>query len=147
MPLPKIPTFIRKRIFKVRENDEQIILGDCLKDKSKFPPEGIKYSVQSTTHENEKLFPVLAAFYSSIHEDILAEIKGGTIILNFNSYAAVRRNFELMYYSTRKVLRSNGISVNELYQECFEPHFGTIENKNVNVKNNKQKQRDINEGK
>lgn len=116
-PIPRFPEFIKKRLFQIPFDDEKEILGSVLKDQTKFPADGIKYYLKPKSNPVDRLFPILSKYYQSIHPQIMGTIENDAICLKFGSYEAVRRNFELMYWVVKKVLRSKGLSLHELYNE------------------------------
>lgn len=102
-PLPKIPEFIKKKLFKIKPEDEISILGSQLRNSDEFPKDGIRYFLTCPTHNLELLLPTLNKYYSSIHPDIKIElIPSHHIIIHFTTYGATRRYFELSYYISEK---------------------------------------------
>ena len=91
------------------------ILGDSLKSDKKFPDGGIEYYLSSKTTEVSILFPYLRDFYVSVHPKITVTLQQDFIRINFDSFEAVRRNFELTYSLVKRVLTQHGISINDLF--------------------------------
>jgi hypothetical protein len=102
--IPKIPEFIKKRIFKIPLKDEESVLGNQLRSPAEYPHMGMQFYIQSSTHPLELLFPIISKHYSSFHPDIEVSLDppNNRIIINFRTYAAARRHFEVNYYATSK---------------------------------------------
>jgi len=116
-PIPRFPEFIKKRLFQIPHEDEQEILGSVLQDSKQLPADGIKYFLKPRTHPVDQIFPILSKYYQSIHPEITASIEQEAVCLRFQAFEAVRRNFELMYWLVKKVLRSKGLTLHDLYNE------------------------------
>ena len=116
-PVPKIPKFVKRRIFKINPIDEDLILGNVLRKESDFPSDGLKYFITSETHNNKILFPFIRDHYQSIHPDINTSIddKESRIIINFKNYDSFYFSFILMNYWVDKALAVKQTSISELY--------------------------------
>jgi hypothetical protein len=116
-PIPKLPEFFKKIAFRIDEKSEETILGNTLKDENSIPKDGIRYYMYSKSHDVKDLFETLRRFYTSVHPEIKVELFPDHIEIIFNSFNAVRRNFEFTYYVVKKVLKSRKMTLEEIYHE------------------------------
>ena len=99
-PLPRLPNFIKNKMFKLPPEEEVRMLGDTLSNESKYPPGGLKFFFNSD-FDITLLQPVMEKFYKSVHSKNEVYLEDGQIVLNFTTFAAARRNFEFNYALTQ----------------------------------------------
>lgn len=91
------------KLIRITASEEEEFLGGKLKP-NLLPPEGLEYYIVCKTHPIENIYPILKAFYTSIHPDITVDFKEKEqrVIINFHSYEAAYRNFALTVHAAKK---------------------------------------------
>lgn len=116
-PMRFFPEFLKKRVFKISDQDKREILGDTLKNESNFPQNGINYFIHSQTLNKNSLFLVLEGFYRSLHPDIETIQEADQIIIHFKTYNSIMRSFELNVWAANKGLSGKKIALADLIEE------------------------------